>query len=178
MATKKLSGMDLVLFFRKYADKAISDGSKLKFQTEHSISKSKENEATSTKDGLVNGVRAGEGTADITSIAYVEDDATQEVWKELEQWFDDEEFVEVWEVDTTSATGGTSEYEATYYQGYFTDFEKSAPADGDVELSITFAINGNGVKGTDILSEGQLASLNNALYEYESITAPQDELDG
>lgn len=170
MASTLLSGKDLILFFRKYADKATTDGSKLKFQTEHSISKEKENEAVNTKDGIIQTITDGENTADITSLAYVDDNGTQEVWRVLEEWFDDGELVEVWEVDITTATE-TGEYKATYYQGYFTSFEKSAPSDGQVELSINYAINGKGARGTDQLTPEQVGEINNTLYEYETIKA-------
>lgn len=174
MVARLLSGKDLILFFRKYADREQSEGAKLKFQTEHSISKEKESEAINTKDGIIQTISSGENSADITSLAYVEDNGTLEVWKELEEWFDDEELVEVWEVDITTATE-TGEYTARYYQGYFNSFEKSAPSDGQVELSIAYGINGNGITGTDTLTEGQVGAINNALYEYETINKVQGQ---
>ncbi len=48
-----ISGKDMLLFFRKRADHATVDASKLRFQTEHSISMEKESESTQTKDGNV-----------------------------------------------------------------------------------------------------------------------------
>ena len=47
-----IMGKNLILFFREYAKRTTEDGSKLRFQTEHSMSFSKETEATSTKDGI------------------------------------------------------------------------------------------------------------------------------
>ena len=41
-----ISGKDMLLFFRKRADHATADASKLRFQTEHSISMEKESEST------------------------------------------------------------------------------------------------------------------------------------
>ena len=63
----------------------------------------------------------------------------------------------------------TERYDVTYYQGYFTSFEKSFPSEGNVELSMSYAINGKGVKGTDTLTAEQLASIESAAYEYETI---------
>ena len=166
-----ISGRNLVLFFREYANRATEDGSKLRFQTEHSMSFEKETEATRTKDGVINTISDGENTADSTSLAYVDDEGTIETWKTLRDMFKRNALVELWEVDITGADAESLDVEPTYYQGYFTSFELSAPADGQVELSYSFAINGNGVEGTDTLTAEQLLAVQSTLYEYQSITA-------
>jgi len=165
-----ISGKDMLLFFRKRADHATADASKLRFQTEHSISMEKESESTQTKDGNVVTVSDGENTADISSLAYREDGATIEVWKELKGYFQDNELMEMWQVDINSGLDGAN-LDVDYYQGYFTAFELSAAADGNVELSYTFAINGNGAEGTDSLTPEQLAEVRNAQYDYETLKA-------
>lgn len=166
-----ISGKNLILFFREYAKRATEDGAKLRFQTEHSMSFEKENEATRTKDGVINTISDGENTADITSLAYVDDEGTIETWKTLRNMFRRNALVELWEVDITNATADNLEVDPTYYQGYFTSFEISAPADGQVELSYSFAINGNGVEGTDTLTAEQLEAVQSTLYEYKTIQA-------
>lgn len=166
-----ISGRNLILFFREYAERATEDGAKLRFQTEHSISFEKESEATLTKDGVINTIADGENTADITSLAYVDDEGTIETWKTLRNMFRRNALVELWEVDITNATADNLEVDPTYYQGYFTSFEISAPADGQVELSYSFAINGNGVEGTDTLTSEQLEAVQSTLYEYKTIQA-------
>jgi hypothetical protein len=45
----------------------------------------------------------------------------------------------------------------------------SYPGEGNVELSMSYAINGKGVKGTDTLTAEQLASIESAAYEYQTI---------
>lgn len=164
-----ISGKDLVLFFRRRADSETEDGAKLKFQTEHSLSFGKENESVVTKDGTMNTISDGENTADITSLAYVEDTGTVNVWKELRTWFKANDLVEIWQVDLASVL--TNEYDVEYFQGYITTFDISAPADGNVELSMSYAINGNGAEGKDTLTPEQLATIESAAYEYQSITA-------
>lgn len=166
-----ISGRNLILFFREYANRATEDGSKLRFQTEHTMSFEKESEATLTKDGVINTIADGENTADITSLAYVDDEGTIETWKTLRDMFRRNALVELWEIDITGAESESLDVEPTYYQGYFTSFEISAPADGQVELSYSFAINGNGVEGTDTLTAEQLLAVQSSLYEYQSITA-------
>ena len=79
--------------------------------------------------------------------------------------------VEIWEVDITNATAETLDVEPLYIQGYFTSFEISAPADGQVELSYSFAVNGNGVTGEDTLTAEQLSAVQSSLYEYKTIQA-------
>lgn len=163
-----LQGENLILFFRKYADRATSAGARLKFQTEHSIAQEKETEATKTKDGIINSITDGESTVDITSLAYVEDGETVEIWKELRKWFKANELVEIWQVNLADkATDG--KYEADYFQGYFTSFEISAPADGAVELSASYAINGSGAQGKESLSEEQINAIRSAQYAYRTL---------
>lgn len=161
-------GMDLVLFFRRLADQETEDGSRLRFQTEHTLTKEKESESSATKDGQVVNVTDGENSIDFTSYAYVEDDGTQGMWEQLEEYFDNDELVEIWEVNTKNQTPEGS-YHATYFVGYITSFEKSAPSDGTVELSFTITLEGKGVKGTDVLTEAQKATIGAKAREYESL---------
>lgn len=175
MAVEVINGRNVLLFFRERANHATEDGSKLRFQTEHSISKEKETESTITKDGNINSITDGENTADITSLAYVDDEAIITTWETLEDMFDRNALVEMWQVDITNATPENPNVRPTYFQGYFTSFELSAPADGQVELSYSYAINGNGVKGDDVLSEAQLQAVTASIYEYETIAATGDQ---
>lgn len=174
MAVEVLSGRDVILFFRERALHATEDAAKLRFQTEHSISESKETESTLTKDGIINSISDGENTADITSLAYRDDQATLTTWKKLKDMFKRNALVEMWQVDITGVTAEAPEVEATYFQGYFTSFEQSNPADGNVELSYSYAINGNGVEGTDVLTEAQIAAVQSLIYEYETMAATGD----
>ena len=160
----------MLLFFRKRADHATVDASKLRFQTEHSISMEKESESTQTKDGNVVTVSDGENTADISSLAYREDDTTIETWKTLKKNFQNNDLMEMWQVDINSGANGKTR-EVDYFQGYFTSFELSSAADGNVELSYTFAINGNGAEGTDSLTAEQLAEVRTAQYDYQTLKA-------
>ena len=165
-----ISGKDMLLFFRKRADYKTADASKLRFQTEHSISMEKESESTQTKDGNVVTVSDGENTADISSLAYLEDNTTIETWKTLKKNFQNNDLMEMWQVDINSGANGKT-LDVDYFQGYFTSFELSSAADGNVELSYTFAINGNGAEGTDSLTAEQLAEVRTAQYDYQTLKA-------
>lgn len=170
-----LQGANLLLFFRELAKRTVEDGSKLRFQTEHSISKSKETETTMTKDGPMSTISDGETTIEVSSIAYVDDIETMTTWEKLEDCFDRKALMEVWEVDITKVTPEQLAVKPTYRQGYFSDFEKSAPADGKVELNYSMVINGNGVKGEDALTAEQLKAVKAAAYEYQKIAKATKE---
>ena len=165
-----ISGKDMLLFFRKRADHATADASKLRFQTEHSISMEKESDSTPTKDGNIVTVSDGENSADISSLAYREDGETIEVWKELKRNYQNEDLMEMWQVDINSGLNG-ADLDADYFRGFFTSFEISSATGEKVELSYTFAINGNGAEGTDSLTPEQLAEVRNAQYDYETLKA-------
>lgn len=169
MATA-IHGTDYLSFFRLYKDRETEDASKMRFLTESTISKEKESDTRATKDGPLSSVTDGESSADFTSIAWREDDGTLAYWKKLERAFDDNELVEFWNVDIKSGEEGR-DLDCTYHRGYFTSFEISAPADGQVELSYTYTINGRGVSGKDTLTEEQLKAVRSAQYEYTSLKA-------
>lgn len=167
-----IQGKNFLLFFRKLAEAKSKSAAKLKFQTEHSIKMEKETEATKTKDGVINSLSDGENTIDITSLAYVEDKKTKAMWKELREWFKEGAIVEIWQVDLSSKS--SENYEVDYFQGYFKSFEISAPADGKVEFSASYAINGNGAEGKDTLSEDQQQAVSSAQYEYQKMATNQE----
>lgn len=167
-----IKGKELLLFFRREKDHETKDGARLRFQTEHTLSMEKETEAIVTKDGVINTISDGENTIEITSLAYRDDKETLETWEELRDWFEANEKVEVWEVDITSEK--EEKYRTTYYQGYFSSFELTATAEETVELSYTYVIDGNGVRGNDTLSEAQKSAIESTLYEYRTIQKTED----
>ncbi|MEQ9763259.1 phage major tail protein, TP901-1 family [Streptococcus sp. ZJ151] len=174
-----IQGKDLIAFFRRVKDQKIQDAGKIRFQTEHTINSEKESESTSTKDGQVNTVIDGENSAEFTSLAYREDKDTVNMWKELRKWYNAREKVEFWQVDLGSKReeGGKEVYDVDYFQGYFTNFEISAPSDDKVELSYEYAIDGNGIQATDSLTESQKTAVEAAQYDYHTL-AKETEASG
>lgn len=164
MAVTLINGKNMVLFARLYKDRTQQAANRIRFQTEHSISMGKESESIVTKDGNMVTVADGENSVDMTSLAYNDDQETLWGWKYMrDEGFVKNQLVELWQVDLDSATE-TGEVKADYFQGYFTEFELSAPADGPVELTYTFAINGTGVAGIDNVD---LEAIKNAVYDYQ-----------
>lgn len=170
-----INGKDLLAFFRRFADRATVDARRNRFQTEHTVSAEKETNSTTTKDGPLNSIADGESTAEFTSIAYREDGADViALWKQMRKWFRDNELVEFWQVDFGSrrTEDGKEVFDVDYYQGKFTSFELSAPADDLVELSFEFAIDGKGVEDhTDTLTAEQLQAIQSGMYDYETLAA-------
>ena len=148
MTFEVMDGKDLLTFFRLLKDKKTADASRIRFMTEQTLSMEKETDSQTTVDGIVSSVADGENTIEFSSLAYRDTDAeTIEMWKELRNWYLNNETVEVWNVDIKSGKKNGSEkteYLVDYFQGKFTSFELKASADGKVELSYSYTIDGKG----------------------------------
>lgn len=177
METKEaLMGIDLILLFRLKKKAAEEAAGKLAFQTEHENTKTKESESTATKDGPIRTPGTPEIDFSVTSImakgdTYVDD---------LEAALDNDEIVEIWEIN--KAEKGTGEnadkYKATYYQGYVTSFGKTPNAEGAVELSLGFGINGTGAKGYATLTEQQEEVVQYVFTDTVQATVEPEETEG
>ena len=170
-----INGKDYLSFFRRYADRTKNDAAAIRFMTEVTVKLEKETDSTTTVDGNVSSVSDGDNTLDVKSIAYRTKDAgVIEMWKQMREWFLNEEVVEVWNVDIKSGkeNDGTHkmEYLVDYFQGKFTEFEMKSAADGKVELSYSYAIDGRGVwNRKDALTENQELAVKAAQYAYHTL---------
>ena len=175
MTFEVMDGKDLLTFFRLLKNKKTADASRIRFMTEQTLSMEKETDSQTTVDGIVSSVADGENTIEFSALAYRDTDAaTIEMWKELRNWYLENETVEVWNVDIKSGKeNGTShqtEYLVDYFQGKFTSFELKAAADGKVELSYSFTIDGKGhFDQKDTLTAGQQAAVAAANYAYNKL---------
>ena len=175
MAFEVMDGKDLLTFFRLLKDKKTTDASRIRFMTEQTLSMEKETDSQTTVDGIVSSVADGENTIEFSSLAYRDTDAeTIEMWKELRNWYLNNETVEVWNVDIKSGkkNSGSSktEYLVDYFQGKFTSFELKAAADGKVELSYSYTIDGKGhFDKKDSLTPEQEAAVAAANYAYQKL---------
>ena len=170
-----INGKDYLSFFRRYADRTKNDAAAIRFMTEVTVKLEKETDSTSTVDGNVSSVSDGDNTLDVKSIAYrTENPEVVEMWKQMREWFLNEEVVEVWNVDIKSGKENDSthktEYLVDYFQGKFTEFEMKSAADGKVELSYSYAIDGRGVwNHKDALTEDQELAVKAAQYAYHTL---------
>lgn len=163
-------GKNSILFFRDFDKRATDDGSKLAYQVEHSVEYTVDVESLKTKDGNVPVASDGENTISVTSYAYDEEDGGVALWEELLELHLAKKKVEIWEVDTENPTAG-NEYNVRYFRGLFSSVSKPQPAEGAIELSFEYIIEGQGVSGKETLSGAQISAIESALYEYETIKA-------
>ena len=174
MTFEVMDGKDLLTFFRLLKDKKTADASRIRFMTEQTLSMEKETDSQTTVDGIVSSVADGENTIEFSSLAYRDTDAeTIEMWKELRNWYLNNETVEVWNVDIKSGKKNSSEkteYLVDYFQGKFTSFELKASADGKVELSYSYTIDGKGhFDKKDTLTPEQEQAVAAANYAYQKL---------
>lgn len=152
MFAEAVSGKKIVYLYRILSTAATTAGATLAFTTENSRTKSKDADSTETKDGAIRTPGAAEVEIAATSILAKGD----ELIDKLEDAMDNDELIEIWEANLEEpAEGGANKFKGRYYQGYLTEFEKTSNAEDFVECSLTFGINGVGVKGDVTVSAEQ-----------------------
>lgn len=152
MFAEAVSGKKLVYLYRILEKAAAADGAALAFTTENTRTKSKDADSTETKDGAIRTPGAAEVEISATSILAKGDTLIDD----LEDAMDDNKIIEIWEANLAEPVGdGTNKFKGTYFQGYLTEIERSSSAEDFVEVSLTFGINGTGVKGDVTVSTEQ-----------------------
>lgn len=140
-----VTGKNLIYLYRLESEKATEDGTRIAFTTEDELSISADADATATKDGSVRGASVAELEKTCTSLM----DADDEMLPKLKTAILNGSLIELWEVNLDKPVSNqTNKYEGTYYQAYLSEFTTSSPADGNVEVSMTFGINGKGADGS------------------------------
>ena len=137
-----VTGKNLIYMYRLNSESASADGVRIAFATENELSISSDADATATKDGSVRGASVPELELSSTSLM----DADDAMLPKLKSASLNGDLVDVWEVNLDKPKTG-NKFEGTYYQAYITEFTASSPADGNVEVSMTFGINGKGADG-------------------------------
>jgi len=166
---KVKTGKKQILLFRALKDEAIAAARKLVYQTEHSVDKTKESETLQTKDGAVN--LDGSHTEEISfSSNWAVEDAASTM-EMLEDAFDNDEVVEMWEVDLDSEGTTEGTYNARYRQGMINDFSYSAGAEDAVEVEMTYVTNAKAQKGEVTLSTEQEAAVQYAFRDTDAVPA-------
>lgn len=148
-----VQGIDVILLFRLLKDAGTATGAKLAFQTEHEVSETRDSDSLATKDGAIVTPQALETEISCTSIMAKDD----EMVKMLRDAQRNGETVEIWEIDRSQPESGvsTNKYKATYYQGKVTEWTKNPTAEDALELSLTFAVEGEGQDGYATLTADQ-----------------------
>lgn len=147
-----VSGKKIVYLFRILSKATTANGATLAFTTENGRTKSKDADSTETKDGAIRTPGATEVEITATSILAKGDTLIDE----LEEAMDNDEIIEIWEANLDEPAGeGANKFKGTYFQGYLTEIEKTSNAEDFVECSLTFGINGTGVRGSVTVSTEQ-----------------------
>lgn len=165
--SKIKSGKKQILLFRALKDAETAEARKLVYQLEHSVDKTKESETVQTKDGAVN--LSGSHTEEITfSSNWAVEDA-EDTLGMLEDTFDNDEVLEMWEVDLDSPETAPGTYNGKYRQGMLNDFSYSAGAEDAVEVEMTFVTDYKAQKGVITLSEAQEAAVQYAFRDVDIV---------
>lgn len=147
-----VQGKQIVYLYRILSEAATENATQISFVTENSFSKSKEAEATVTKDGTVRTPGAAE--VEITSTSLFAKGDT--IIDKLEAAMDNNEILEIWKVNLAEPVEGQdNKFKAKYYQGYLNEFEETSSSEEAVEYSHTFGINGAGVSGEATVTAAQ-----------------------
>lgn len=170
--TKQLEakqGIHSILLFRLLKEAEKQEATKLAFQTEHEVGKSRDVDGQKTKDGIIQSVGALEYDFKATSILAKGDVLAAKLEKAME----DGDLVEIWDIDSEEAikngssklasvwginngtNGENNKYLATYYQGYISSFSAKKNAEENIVIEMEFAINGVGKKGLATLTNDQ-----------------------
>ena len=144
MFAEAVQGKKIVYLFRILSEAATENGVTLAFTTENSRTKSKDADSTETKDGAIRTPGAAEVEISATCILAKGDTMIDR----LEDAMDNNEIIEIWEANLAEAADeGENKFKGTYFQGYLTELEKTSSAEEFVECSLTFGVNGTGVRG-------------------------------
>lgn len=190
--TKQLEakqGIHSILLFRLLKEASSEVATKLAFQTEYEVGKSRDVDGQKTKDGIIQSVGALEYDFKATSILAKGD----ELAAKLEKAMEDGELVEIWDIDSeeiskngdsdnklakvwginkNGTNGGNGKCLATYYQGYISSFSAKKNAEENIVIEMEFAINGVGKKGFATLTDAQKAAVQ---YAFKDTTKSNSE---
>ena len=155
MFAEAVQGKQIVYLYRILSKAASADGATLAFTTENERSKSKDGDSTVTKDGSIRTPGAVEQEITATSILVKGDTMV----RDLEDALDNDELIEIWEANLEEPAGeGENKFAGMYFRGYLTEVSLSSSAEDFVEVSLTFAVNGAGVRGDVTVSAEQQAA--------------------
>lgn len=152
-----VQGKKIVYLYRIKKDAATQNGTTLAFTTENGRTKSKDADSTATKDGSIRTPGTAEVEITATSILSKGD----KMIDKLEDALDGDELIEIWEANLLEpAETGNNKFKGMYFQGYLTEIEKNSNAEDFVECSLTFGVNGSGVRGDVTVSVDQQEAAN------------------
>lgn len=136
-ASAPIKGDKLVFYYRLLKNEKTKDAMLIGYQTEGGENLSRDSDTTATKSGPI--PVPGTLEVELSFTALVEKNRTAE--KELKNALYDSEKVEMWLVNLgrpSTEANAENKYDASYYQGIVSQFEKSADADDFATYATTF----------------------------------------
>ena len=148
-----IAGKKIIYLYRIISKEKDHDATAIAFTTENERTKSKDADTTATKDGTVR--TPGTAEVEITASSLLK--KGDQFIDELEDALDNDQMMEIWEVnlEEEGTDGNEGKYKSKYFQGFLTELDQTSSAEDNVEISLTFGINGNGVSGYATVSEEQ-----------------------
>ena len=146
-----IAGKKIIYLYRIMSKEKDHDATAI--TTENERTKSKDADTTATKDGTVR--TPGTAEVEITASSLLK--KGDQFIDELEDALDNDQMMEIWEVnlEEEGTDGNEGKYKSKYFQGFLTELDQTSSAEDNVEISLTFGINGNGVSGYATVSEEQ-----------------------
>ena len=164
-----VAGKRIVYLYRIDKDAATKAAWQIAFATENGRTKSKDADATATKDGSIRTPGTAETEITATSILSKGDTNIDA----LEDAMDSDELIEIWEANLDEpASTGQNKFKGMYFQGYITEFEKTTNAEDNAEISLTFGVNGSGKRGEVTVTAEQQ---DQAAYVFTDTTVQTEE---
>lgn len=138
-------------------------------QTEHSLSKSANKNSQATKEGPIVQVGSPETNYDFSSIMCIGDPLQEDLKKAL----DNNELVELWNIyiDPDDIKDPNAEHKASYAQGYITDYSESSPAEDNVTINYSYAVNLIPQDGTVTLTLEEAEAIQYKFRDLEAVVA-------
>ena len=157
-----VAGSDIVYLLRVKKDAATENGVILAFTTQNNRSLSSGVGTTQTKDGPVATPGTVEETLSVTSY-FKKGDA---MVSKLEEALKEGDVMEIWEADLSQPKTG-NKYAGRYWEGRISSWALSSPADGLVEVSTEYVLEGGGKTGDVTVTDEQRAEA----YEFKDTLA-------
>ena len=151
LLAEAVPGKKIVYLYRILKDAKTKPATMLAFTTENGRTKSKDADSTKTKDGTIRTPSAAEVEITATSILTKGDTTVDS----LEDAMDNDELIEIWEANLAEPATSPNKFKGMYFQGYITESERTSNAEDNVEIQLTFGVNGSGKRGDVTVSATQ-----------------------
>lgn len=164
-----VKGIDIIWLYRILEDAEASAAFKVAYQTENGLSETRDSDTVATKDKTLRIPGELETEGSMTSILAKGDEYIGKLRNAMRKG----KKVEFWEIN--KAEEGTEldadKYAGTYYQGYVTEYTRDSNAEDLVEVSISYAMEGEGQDGFCTLTDDQAEVVQYAFRD--TVAAPE-----